>query len=62
MNTGSNGDQLTTAESTQQGLPVRTVMKVKILRQQHPGPKPYWQTFDYDGDKNASVGGSVRQH
>ena len=30
-------------------------MKVKILRQQGPAGKPYWQTFDYDGDKNASV-------
>ncbi len=30
-------------------------MKVKILRQQGPGAKPYWQVFDYDGDMNASV-------
>ena len=30
-------------------------MKVKILRQRHPGAKPYWQTFNYDGDINASV-------
>ena len=30
-------------------------MKVKILRQQYPGAKPYWQTFDYDGSSNASV-------
>lgn len=30
-------------------------MKVKILRQQHPGAEPYWQTFDYEGDTNASV-------
>ena len=31
------------------------IMKVKIKRQQHPGAEPYWQTFDYDGDGNASV-------
>ena len=30
-------------------------MKVKVLRQQGPFGKPYWQTFDYDGDKNASI-------
>ena len=30
-------------------------MKVKILRQQGPGAKPYWQVFDYDGDRSASV-------
>ncbi|SCW48490.1 succinate dehydrogenase / fumarate reductase iron-sulfur subunit [Ruminococcaceae bacterium YRB3002] len=30
-------------------------MKVRILRQSGPYGKPYWQTFNYDGDSNASV-------
>ncbi len=30
-------------------------MKVKILRQQHPHAEPYWQVFEYEGSKNASV-------
>lgn len=30
-------------------------MKVKILRQKHPHAEPYWQCFEYDGDRNASV-------
>lgn len=30
-------------------------MKVKILRQKHPHAEPYWQCFEYNGDKNASV-------
>ncbi|MBO5565392.1 MAG: succinate dehydrogenase/fumarate reductase iron-sulfur subunit [Lachnospiraceae bacterium] len=30
-------------------------MRVKILRQQYPGAEPYWQTFLYDGDADASV-------
>ena len=30
-------------------------MKVKILRQQHPHAEPYWQVFEYEGGKEASV-------
>ncbi len=30
-------------------------MRVKILRQNNPYSKPYWQAFKYDGDMNVSV-------
>ena len=30
-------------------------MRVKILRQNNPYSKPYWQAFNYDGDMNVSV-------
>lgn len=30
-------------------------MRVKILRQNNPYSKPYWQAFTYDGDMNVSV-------
>jgi succinate dehydrogenase and fumarate reductase iron-sulfur protein len=30
-------------------------MVVKILRQDNPFSEPYWQSFNYDGDKNASI-------
>ena len=30
-------------------------MKVKILRQQDPMSDPYWQTFTYEGSRDASV-------
>ena len=30
-------------------------MKVKILRQVHPGSEPYWEEFDYNGPAESSV-------
>ena len=30
-------------------------MRVKVLRQESPQSKPYWEAFDYDGPTNASV-------
>lgn len=30
-------------------------MEIRILRQKHPGDTPYWQTFVYDGSRDASV-------
>ena len=30
-------------------------MKVKVLRQNSPKKDPYWETFEYDGPKEASV-------
>jgi succinate dehydrogenase / fumarate reductase iron-sulfur subunit len=30
-------------------------MKVKILRQVHPGSEPYWEVFDYNGPAESSV-------
>lgn len=34
-------------------------MKVSILRQQHPGSEPYWETFEYDGPDHNSVAGML---
>ncbi len=34
-------------------------MKVKILRQVHPGSKPYWEGFIYDGPTDISVAGML---
>lgn len=32
-------------------------MKVRVLRQQSPTAKPYWESFDYDGPRESSVSG-----
>jgi len=32
-------------------------MRVSVLRQQHPGSAPYWETFEYDGPADNSVAG-----
>lgn len=32
-------------------------MRIKILRQQDSGSKPYWETFTYDGPRDNSVAG-----
>ncbi len=32
-------------------------MKVKILRQESPESKPYWESFEYDGPKDNSIAG-----
>ena len=32
-------------------------MKVRVLRQLHPGSAPYWETFEYDGSADNSVAG-----
>ena len=34
-------------------------MRVKILRQQSPSTKPYWETFCYDGPVENSVAGAL---
>ena len=34
-------------------------MKVSILRQQHPGSEPYWETFEYDGPDLGLIKGLV---
>ena len=34
-------------------------MKVKILRQLHPGSEPYWEEFDYEGPSENSIAGVI---
>ena len=34
-------------------------MRVRVLRQQHPGSAPYWETFEYDGPADNSVAGAL---
>ncbi len=32
-------------------------MKIRVLRQISEDTKPYWETFDYDGEREISVAG-----
>ena len=32
-------------------------MKIRVLRQKNRDTEPYWETFDYDGDRGISVAG-----
>lgn len=36
-------------------------MKVRILRQESPTAEPYWESFDYDGPREASVAALLDQ-
>ena len=36
-------------------------MKVKILRQKSPAAEPFWESFDYEGDKDVSIAGMLDQ-
>ena len=37
----------------------RANMKIKILRQESPFSKPYWQEFNYEGSTDQSVAGML---
>lgn len=34
-------------------------MRVRVLRQESPTAEPYWESFDYDGPRDASVAGML---